>query len=178
MTVVHQLMLKSVCINKCLYKLYFQLKYESSIHKQWTGVMLWIIVMFVSAVWTLILMAPRGSTGEQVKKNPLNFSANFIKVTLFLKAWGWVNDDYILISGWTVPLTAAYLMCKLWVHAWMLFFLYHPKLTELCLLYLCKANQGCNDSDERKCVQYLFKYCFFLSDHMFVYCIISVSGAL
>ncbi len=30
---------------------------------------LWIIVMFLSAVWTLILMAPihsRGSVGEQV----------------------------------------------------------------------------------------------------------------
>ncbi len=34
----------------------------------WTGVV-WIIVMFLSAVWTLILMAPihcRGSIGEQV----------------------------------------------------------------------------------------------------------------
>ncbi len=34
----------------------------------WTGFM-WIIVMFLSAVWTLILTAPihcRGSTGEQV----------------------------------------------------------------------------------------------------------------
>ncbi len=35
---------------------------------RWTGV-LWIIVMFLSAVWTLILTAPihcRGSIGEQV----------------------------------------------------------------------------------------------------------------
>ncbi len=35
---------------------------------RWTGV-LWVTVMFVAAVWTLILMAPihcRGSTGEQV----------------------------------------------------------------------------------------------------------------
>ncbi len=34
----------------------------------WTGVV-WIIVMFLSAVWTLILTAPihcRGSIGEQV----------------------------------------------------------------------------------------------------------------
>ncbi len=38
--------------------------------KWWTGVdYLWIIVMFLSAVWTLILTAPihcRGSIGEQM----------------------------------------------------------------------------------------------------------------
>ncbi len=34
----------------------------------WTGV-LWIIVMFLSAIWTLILTAPihcKGSIGEQI----------------------------------------------------------------------------------------------------------------
>ncbi len=38
---------------------------------EWCG-SLWIIVMFLSAVWTLILMAPihcRGSIGEQVMYN-------------------------------------------------------------------------------------------------------------
>lgn len=47
-----------------------------------------------------------------------------------------------------------------------LFFLYHPKLTELCLLYFCMANQGFNDSNEHKCVQYLFKYFFFYRSHV------------
>ncbi len=47
----------------------------------WTGVdvdFLWIIVMFLSAVWTLVLMAPihcRGSIGEQVM---LNFSKSVL----------------------------------------------------------------------------------------------------
>ncbi len=45
--------------------------YTSKDVNWWTGVV-WIIVMFLSAVWTLILMAPihcRGSIGEQVMQN-------------------------------------------------------------------------------------------------------------
>ncbi len=58
----------------------------------WTGVV-WIIVMFLSAVWTLILMAPihcRASIGEQLM---LNFSKSVEETNSFScwMVWGWVT---------------------------------------------------------------------------------------
>ncbi len=57
----------------------------------WTGVV-WIIVMFLSAVWTLILTAPihcRGSTGEQVMQcyNSPNLFWRRNKFIYILNGW-------------------------------------------------------------------------------------------
>ncbi len=70
---------------------------------------LWIIMMFLSAVWTLILTAPihcRGSTGEQV------CNATFLKIWTHKEtnstswmAWVCVNVQPIIIFGWTIPFT-------------------------------------------------------------------------
>ncbi len=68
----------------------------------WSGVdYLWIIVMFLSAVWTLILTAPihcRGSIAEQVKE--CYISPNLTHLHL-----GWPEGEYIFqqifIFGWT-----------------------------------------------------------------------------
>ncbi len=67
-----------------------------------------MIVMFLSAVWTLNLTAPircRASMGEQVKCN-----AKFIQILSDVEtnsskmAWGWVHCQQIVISRWTLPL--------------------------------------------------------------------------
>ncbi len=61
----------------------------------WTGV-LWIIVMFLSAVWTLILTAPihrRGSMGEQVMQYYI--SQNLMKKQTHLHI-GWPESEDIL----------------------------------------------------------------------------------
>ncbi len=58
---------------------------------------LWIIVMFLSAVWTLILTAPihcRGSIAEQV----------MLHSPIHLKVFGWINVQETFIFGWTIPL--------------------------------------------------------------------------
>ncbi len=68
----------------------------------WTGVV-WIIVMFLSAVWTLILTAPihcRGSITEQVMEC-YNISPNVFQ---------WKNNLIYIYRmnfyfGWTIPLT-------------------------------------------------------------------------
>ncbi len=71
----------------------------------WTGVewfYLWIIVMFLSAVWTLILTAPihcRGSIAEQVMEcyifpNLKNNKHIYIWIT-----WRWVNFQQLFIFG-------------------------------------------------------------------------------
>ncbi len=63
----------------------------------WSGVdYLWIIVMFLSAVWTLILTAPihcRGSIAEQVMQ--CYISTNLMKKQTNLHL-GWPEDEYIL----------------------------------------------------------------------------------
>ncbi len=74
----------------------------------WSGVdYLWIIVMFLSVVWTLILTAPihcRWSTGEQVMK--CYISANLFQLRNKLI---YILDGLskllaiILIFGWTIP---------------------------------------------------------------------------
>ncbi len=54
----------------------------------WTGVV-WIIVTFSSAVWTLILTAPiHCKSGEET-----NSSTSW-------KAWGWANVHQMFIFGW------------------------------------------------------------------------------
>ncbi len=61
----------------------------------WTGV-LWIIVMFLSAVWTLILTAPihcRGSINEQVIE--LRISPNLMKKQTHLHL-GWPEGEQFL----------------------------------------------------------------------------------
>ncbi len=60
----------------------------------WTGVVC-IIVMFLSAVWTLILTAPihcRGSIAEQVMQ--CNISPNLMKKQTHLLL-GWPEDEHI-----------------------------------------------------------------------------------
>ncbi len=69
---------------------------------------LWIIVMFLSAVWTLILTAPihwRGSICKQVKF--CWFSLTLINKqthTRHWMAWRWVNYQQMLIFEWSIPL--------------------------------------------------------------------------
>ncbi len=62
----------------------------------WTGVdYLWIIVMFLSAVWTLILTAPihcRASIAEQVMQ--CYISPNLMKKQTRLHP-GWLEREYI-----------------------------------------------------------------------------------
>ncbi len=73
----------------------------------WTGVM-WIIVMFLSAVWTLILTAP---IWDPLVSKWCN--AKFLQICSDEKtnsltsymAWGWVHFKQIFILGWTAPLT-------------------------------------------------------------------------
>ncbi len=68
----------------------------------WTG-LVWIIVMFLSAVWTLILTAPihcRGSIGEQVI---LNFSKSVLMKKQTHLQLG-LSVEQIFILGWSVPL--------------------------------------------------------------------------
>ncbi len=67
-------------------------------NKLWTGVV-WIIVMFLSAVWTLILTAPihcRGSTGEQVM---LNFSKSDVMKKQTHLHFRWPEGEYIFFFG-------------------------------------------------------------------------------
>ncbi len=67
----------------------------------WTGVV-WIIVMFLSAVWTLILTAPihcRASIAETLMQR--HISTNLMKKQTHPDL-GWSED--IFIFGWTVPL--------------------------------------------------------------------------
>ncbi len=62
---------------------------------------LWIIVMFLSGVWTLILMAHihyRGFTSEQVMLNSPNLFQRRNNVIYIL------YDLRISIIGWTIPL--------------------------------------------------------------------------
>ncbi len=75
----------------------------------WTGVCvdyLWIIVMFLSAVWTLILTAPihcRGSTSQ-------GCNATFLQICCHEETnsstswitWRWVNFSKFSF-GWTIP---------------------------------------------------------------------------
>ncbi len=71
----------------------------------WSGVdYLWIIVMFLSAVWTLILTAPihcRASIAETLMQ--WHISTNLMKKQTHLHL-GWPEDEHIFIFGWTVPL--------------------------------------------------------------------------
>ncbi len=66
----------------------------------WSGVdYLWIIVMFLSAVWTLILTAPihcRGSIAEQEMEYYI--SPNLMKKQTHLHGLG----VQMLISGWNI----------------------------------------------------------------------------
>ncbi len=65
----------------------------------WSGVdNLWIIVMFLSAVWTLILTAPihcRASTSEQLME--CYIYPNLMKKQTHLHL-GWPEDEYIFRS--------------------------------------------------------------------------------
>ncbi len=76
----------------------------------WSGVdYLWIIVMFLSAVWTLVLTAPihcRGSIGEKVME--CYISPNLMKKQTHLHL-GWPEGvctfQQIFIFGWSIPLS-------------------------------------------------------------------------
>ncbi len=74
----------------------------------WTGVV-WIIVMFLSAVWTLILTAPihcRGYIAETVMQ--CYISPNLMKIQpLHLH-----HFEQMFISGWTIPLIKTYCTSK------------------------------------------------------------------
>ncbi len=81
----------------------------------WTGVV-WIIVIFLSAVWTLILTAPihcRASIGEQVMQCLI--SQNLMKHTHLHLGWPW---------GWAIFFILAHLnfwvnySFKLWHKIW------------------------------------------------------------
>ncbi len=71
----------------------------------WTHVdFLWIVVMFLSAVWTLILAAPihySGSTGEQFNVK-LNFSKS-VNMKKLLYIFDGLNFQQIFIFGWIIP---------------------------------------------------------------------------
>ncbi len=63
-------------------------KHSCSLHKTWINGLDWcgLLVMFLSAVWILIMTAPircRGSTGEHL---------------------GWPDFQQMFIFGWTIPL--------------------------------------------------------------------------
>ncbi len=75
--------------------------------------MVWIIVMFLSAVWTLILTAPihcRGYIGEQASKflhvsfneetNSSTVHVDLVQYTWM--AWGWVYFQQMFIFGWAI----------------------------------------------------------------------------
>ncbi len=72
----------------------------------WSGVdYLWIIVMFLSAVWTLILTAPihcRGSIGEQVMKcyiSPNLMKKHGLRVRIYsVNVPFWVNYSFNMHS--------------------------------------------------------------------------------
>ncbi len=72
----------------------------------WSGMdCLWIIVMFLSAVWTLILTAPihcRGSIGDAM----LHFSKSDEETNSSRSwmAWGGAHFKQMFIFGWTTPL--------------------------------------------------------------------------
>ncbi len=72
----------------------------------WSGVdYLWIIVMCLSAVWTLILTAPihcRASIGEQVMEY-------YISPNLMKKHLGWPEGEDILAN--TIPLKKSECHC-------------------------------------------------------------------
>ncbi len=79
----------------------------------WTGVV-WIIVMFLSAVLTLILTAPihcRESTGEQVMQ--CQISPNLMKKNSSTSwmAWGWVHFQQIQIFRWFISLIVTQHFC-------------------------------------------------------------------
>jgi len=68
----------------------------------WTGVV-WIIVMLLSAVWTLILTAPihcRASIGETVMQCYIYLMKK--QTHLHLMIWGRVHFQHIFIFGWTI----------------------------------------------------------------------------
>ncbi len=61
----------------------------------WTG-LVWIIMMFLSAVWTLILTAPihcRGSIGEQVMECKISLNL-FRWRNINIMPWGWTNFHF------------------------------------------------------------------------------------
>ncbi len=80
----------------------------------WSGVdYLWIIVMFLSAVWTLILTAPihcRGSIGEQVMQ--CYISQIWWRNKLILDGLRVSKCSANVIFGWTVLLTHAVSPCS------------------------------------------------------------------
>ncbi len=74
----------------------------------WTGVE-WIIVMFLSAVWTLILTAPihcRASIAETVMQCYISPNLTRNKTHLHLGwSWGWAHFQPNFHYGATIPLT-------------------------------------------------------------------------
>ncbi len=73
---------------------------------------MWITVMFLSAVWTLILTAPihcKGSICEQVMYWHFSKSVLMKKQTHLhfgFRDWGWVHFPQNVMFGWTIALTA------------------------------------------------------------------------
>ncbi len=103
----------------------------------WSGVdYLWIIVMFLSAVWTLILTAPihcRGSIGEQVMQ--CYISPNLMKKQTYLQL-GWPVGEHIFRKCF---------FSFFWMNY---FFKVHPKMKNLTLMETkismkVSGNRGC-----------------------------------
>ncbi len=96
-------------VKKVLMMDLFQLLSSQDGLMDWSGVdYLWIIVIFLSAVWTLILTAPihcRASIDETVMQCWISSEKSvLIKKHILL---GWPEGEYIfskLIFWWTIPL--------------------------------------------------------------------------
>ncbi len=115
----------------------------------WTGVdCLWIIVMLLSAVWTLILTAPihcRGSIGEQVMQ--CYISPNLLKKQTHLhRGWHLRESKYseIFAFGWNIPLITlnSNANCFCWAKTLFLECEIWPLLVEWLQLQFPQIRQG------------------------------------
>ncbi len=73
----------------------------------WTEVV-WIIGMFLSSAWTLILTAPihcRASIAEQMMEFLQICSNDETNSSIYCMGWGWEQFKHIFIFGWTISLT-------------------------------------------------------------------------
>ncbi len=122
----------------------------------WTGVV-WIIVMFLSAVWALILTAPihcRGSIGEQVML--CNIFPNLFWWNQTHLHLGWPDCEYIYSNffyfGWTIPsaktITVLLLPCLYVSNSAGSLTCPHPSFALLCFLK-CEGLVGSNQRESR-----------------------------
>ncbi len=69
---------------------------------------LWIIVMFLSAVWTLILMAPIDCTGEKL----VYCNAKFLKSVPMKNSASWMAWRWVCFHFWWTGLLISSGKCK------------------------------------------------------------------